>query len=324
MNCIYKDNFGECREDGGSIRSNKCPGPTSVKCCVTKFSCIDPLKDWCVEFGEYTDFQAMSDVCGSSLMSVPVERKSCKARGYSMAISPPIPYNVYLQGPSIGDFMISSSMADTIPDYKQCDKRWACHSFRSSSGGCSETKCNPSARKWRDRYANVLCSSGCGPTSLAMIISAHGTTVTPKDTGDWMMERGYRNGGVADAPHGATCRGSSHVALSALAKNYGLSIKWHAQGCQKPGYYVGQGWTSAYENTLKEALVKGPVLLHVRERSGNCKFTNGGHYAVVTKYHNGIYSINDPGSHKDGRKTATATELFSDCAVAGFAEFTKN
>lgn len=60
--------------------------------------------------------------------------------------------------------------------YSQADSRWANHMY-SSIGDNSQT----------------IMSSGCGPTSAAMVVSSIRGTITPPEMGDLFVEYGYRS-----------------------------------------------------------------------------------------------------------------------------------
>lgn len=81
--------------------------------------------------------------------------------------------------------------------YNQADKRWANHSYSSST--------YPKA---------TIKSSGCGPTSASMVVSSFIGTIYPNEMADLFKKNGLR----ADT-------GTSHEAFSWIARKYGLKTK---------------------------------------------------------------------------------------------------
>jgi hypothetical protein len=58
--------------------------------------------------------------------------------------------------------------------FKQCDEKWGNMAYTEGGSGCN------------------LCSSGCGPTAMAIVLSSKGINVTPADIGQWAIEVGAR------------------------------------------------------------------------------------------------------------------------------------
>lgn len=127
------------------------------------------------------------------------------------------------------------------------------------------------------RYGTgTIASSGCAPTSLAMVISGlTGNTVTPKDVVAWTGNQYYVSG-----------QGSAWSIFAACAKNWGLR-------CSNMG---------KTQKSVIEALEAGkPVIASM----GPGKFTKGGHIIVirgVTK--DGNFLVNDP-NKKNYKKYGT-------------------
>lgn len=119
-----------------------------------------------------------------------------------------------------------------IPYYNQTDKRWGNLPYGSST----------------------ILSAGCGPTSLAMVVS--GLTenkVTPDIVANWSYINGHRAEGA----------GSYWSLMTAGGKNYGLNVQ--AVSRQDP-------------NSIVKALSEGyPVIAAM----GRGHFTNGGHFIVL-------------------------------------------
>lgn len=141
-----------------------------------------------------------------------------------------------------------------VPLFKQGDPRWGNNSF-----ACGGT---------------TLRSSGCGPTSIAMIISYHlGRNIYPSEIAQKVLDNGWR---VCNA-------GTAWAAMTEIPKMYGLQSK-------------GVTWTQA-----KKYLEQGKPIIQSQRGP---HFTNGGHIIVITGKMDGIYLINDPG----GRNVTRATE----------------
>lgn len=126
-----------------------------------------------------------------------------------------------------------------------------------------------------DGKTRTVASSGCGPTSMSMIIAylTGNTTQTPYTLFKQVLEfRGYYGAGV------------NHDALSHLAEEYGIHSKWISNDAEQ----------------IIHALAEGkPVIAHM----GPGIFTKGGHYLVLrglTK--EGLIVVNDPASrYRTGR-----------------------
>ena len=119
-----------------------------------------------------------------------------------------------------------------IPYYNQTDKRWATHPYGKST----------------------IYSAGCGPTSLAMVVSGlTGQRVTPDVVADWS----YRNG------HRAEGQGSFWSLMTEGGAYYGLQVEPVSR--KNPSKIV-------------QALSEGyPVIACM----GKGHFTNGGHFIVL-------------------------------------------
>lgn len=126
---------------------------------------------------------------------------------------------------------------------------------------------------WKDLSygSNTIGASACGPTSMAMVLSAAtGQSITPDKTSKWSVDNGYRQEGV----------GTSWGFFPALGSQYGLTTE--------------EGGTNL--QFLDKSLSEGePVILSGR---GGKPFTSGGHFVVaVGKDKDGNYLINDPAGH---------------------------
>jgi hypothetical protein len=136
-----------------------------------------------------------------------------------------------------------------IPLFLQYDRRWGMFNYGRSG---------------------TISSSGCGPTSLAMIIVGltGDLSVNPKVIADWSYTNGYRVEGV----------GSSWSLFSAGATN------WNIECTEIPVT------ATAISNALRE--VK-PLIISM----GAGHFTNSGHFIVLRGItESGKILVNDPNS----------------------------
>ena len=139
-----------------------------------------------------------------------------------------------------------------VPLFKQNDQRWGALSYGHTS---------------------TIARSGCGPTSMAMILAARGYDVNPADMVRFAEQHRYRIAG----------KGTSWAFFADAAQQYGLETE--VLGSSLP--------------EIDNALQQGPVIVSVKRS----KFTSNGHFVVVTGFENGKYQINDPG----GRNVSEAT-----------------
>jgi hypothetical protein len=138
--------------------------------------------------------------------------------------------------------------------YSQCDPAWASHPYDVGTGG------------------DTVCSSGCGPTSLAMIISTLTTQqVSPVVVADWSKQNGHR---VAE--------GSSWQLFYSGAPNWGLKAQNLGTDISRAQQVLAGG---------------GLVIMSVGESS---VFTNGGHLLVLRAYKDGKYYVADPNDKQQG------------------------
>ena len=138
----------------------------------------------------------------------------------------------------------SQGNSSGVPLYHQWDKRWADHPYGSDG--------------------STVCTSGCGPTSFAMICAWYGKNVTPDMVADDFVQSGHRVLG----------QGTDHTAFQDRGPSYGVEFK-----------YVND------PAPVREALKAGfPVIA----AHGDGLFTGGGHYIVYAKLDNQGLIINDP------------------------------
>ena len=115
--------------------------------------------------------------------------------------------------------------------------------------------------------SGTISSSGCGPTSAAMVLTyLTGETVTPVEAADYSVKHGYRVEG----------NGTSESLFPAIAQSYGLT-------CQKQ---------SQTASNIVQSLSDGNVII---AHMGPGTFTSGGHYIVLRDTDgNGNVLVADP------------------------------
>lgn len=138
-----------------------------------------------------------------------------------------------------------------VPLWRQADRRWGGMWYGTAS----------------------MADSGCGPTSLAMVISYYkGRYIYPPETAKQALKHHWR------IPH----VGTSSRAMTEMPKLYGLDSKQVS-------------WADA-----KEALHHGKPIIQAQ---GKGYFTSEGHYIVITKAKGNTYYINDSGPRHRTRAT---------------------
>lgn len=131
--------------------------------------------------------------------------------------------------------------------YNQADKRWANYPYPS--------RVYPNA---------TVKSSGCGPTSAAMIISSFLKTIYPNEMAKLFLDNGLR----ADT-------GTSHEAFSWIAKKYNLKMK-----------------KTVYIADAVEYLKKGGMCIAYCKAGG--LFSTGGHIIVLSELRGENLVVFDP------------------------------
>jgi hypothetical protein len=157
--------------------------------------------------------------------------------------------------------------------YSQHDAKWKNHSFGSST----------------------IDESGCGPTSLAMVVATLADSgITPEDTADWGTKNGMYEEGV----------GSSHALFTQGARNYGLTSEY-------AGTDINKVITAIKAGGLGIASGKGPV-----------PFTSGGHILVIRGVtDDGKLLVGDPNQSSLDTKEYDQSELMK--SVNGLWAITK-
>lgn len=151
-------------------------------------------------------------------------------------------------------------------------------------------------KEWGDiPYPNsskkyTIKTSGCGATSLAILVSNINPSITPKETADWLSRNGYAT------------KGTSWKGIREGLKHYGYTevIQYSSKVCYE------KKETEA-ELKWRKAMQSGMIgILNMGKSVGNKPmWTDGGHYITVTnakiKDNKEYYYVQDPGGrHNDG------------------------
>lgn len=156
-----------------------------------------------------------------------------------------------------------------IPYFNQYDKRWANYSYGRTG---------------------TIRSSGCGPTSLAMVVAGltGRSDINPKVVADWSYANGHK------------CEGSGSYwsLITAGGRYYGLDVE--AVSRKNPKKIV-------------DALSKGyPVIVSM----GPGHFTDGGHFLVLRGLtEDGKIMVNDSGSYSRTQKTWDIPTIMSESST---------
>ncbi len=167
-----------------------------------------------------------------------------------------------LEYPGVDEIVSETDTGAPLPNelrevvyYSQWDERWANKAYN-----------------WPGGDGRTISSSGCGPSSQAIVISTlSNKKVTPVDMAEWNLKHGYRvNGGTA------------HAALVESARAYGLEANFIDDGIE--------GIRTAVKNG-KLVIVNGT------DTDRNTPATDAGHIYVVTDIAlNGDFIVSDPNS----------------------------
>ena len=164
--------------------------------------------------------------------------------------------------------------------YNQTDSRWANHMY-SSTGNRSQT----------------IGSSGCGPTSAAMIVTATRGAITPDEMGDLFVQYGYRSAN----------NGTYWSAFRAVADEFN----------------IGYTETSDIQRALQLLQNNNYVVVSV----GNGLFTTGGHFIVIVGIDGDTLKIYDPylysgkfeTSTRRGKVTVSGNTVY--CSIENFRNY---
>ena len=153
---------------------------------------------------------------------------------------------------------VMGNMANGFPYFSQSDPAWGSIGYGKSG---------------------TIASSGCGPTSMAMILKSFGANdITPKDTAAWSASNGYRIVGS----------GTSWDYFKAIGKQYGLTTEQSGESQAK----------------ITQALSKGyPIITSMKPGD----FTKGGHFIVLSGIDkDGNILVNDPSGSAGAKRSAIA------------------
>lgn len=150
---------------------------------------------------------------------------------------------------------------------------------------------NQGDKRWGDYLyggADPMKKYGCGPTTVAMIISSfspQGDSLTPIDMANWAAA----NGGYASQS------GSYHSIIPRSLSSFGL----HVQGVELYS-----------EKAAAELLRSGHILVALM---GEGALTKNGHFIIITKIlDNGNVYIADPNSFKNSTKEWNLAQLMNE------------
>lgn len=131
--------------------------------------------------------------------------------------------------------------------YSQIDNRWSSHPY-TSTGNLSQT----------------IGSSGCGPTSASMVVTATKGTILPPDMGDLFVRYGYRSAN----------NGTYYSAFRWVADTFDIE------------------YNETYNTDTAINLLRNNNYVVVA--CGNGLFTTGGHFIVLTGIDGDTISVYDP------------------------------
>lgn len=131
--------------------------------------------------------------------------------------------------------------------YSQIDSRWSSHPY-TSAGNSSQT----------------MGSSGCGPTSASMVVTAIKGTILPPDMGDLFVRYGYRSAN----------NGTYYSAFRWVADTFDIE------------------YNETYNTDTAISLLRNNNYVVVA--CGNGLFTTGGHFIVLTGIDGDTISVYDP------------------------------
>ena len=140
----------------------------------------------------------------------------------------------------------SGDTANNFPYFGQAEDPWAKESYGQGT----------------------IKSSGCGPTSMAMVAKSYGINTDPNRMADWSVDNGHR------IPN----QGTSWAFFPAVSKELGLNADQFSDAA-KAKEYLNQGI---------------PVIGSMKPGD----FTNGGHYIVFSGLKGNRIFVNDPASRK--------------------------
>ena len=164
--------------------------------------------------------------------------------------------------------------------YNQTDSRWANHQY-SSIGDSSQT----------------IGTSGCGPTSAAMVVTATRGAITPDEMGDLFVRYGYRS----------ASNGTYWSAFRAVADEFD----------------IGYQETSSLDTAVNLVRNNNYVIVSC----ANGLFTTGGHFIVIVGIDGDTLKIYDPylysgkfdTSTRRGKVTVSGNTVY--CSIENFRNY---
>lgn len=147
-------------------------------------------------------------------------------------------------------------------------------------------------------YGETIAAAGCGPTAMAMVISTlTGNAVTPVDTADWSLNRGYR-----------VESGTSWNFFPAIANEYGIS-------CEN---------ISLDADSIINSLNQGKlIILSVKPNTTFAPFSSG-HFIVLTGVDSeGKIGVADPYNEEANKLTYFIETFVNDGRTGGIWAFSK-
>lgn len=159
-----------------------------------------------------------------------------------------------------------------IDEKKSEEERWCCKKEREVGPGCIQ---NPVSYKqgggapWSGKIygncskdkKNSMANAGCGPTTIAMVLSTFGIPKTPDEIADEIVEKGWRKCG----------KGTSSQAIYGILQNYGLNVRAVDIEGAKRALLAGEAVIG---------LARGPKI----KPGTTGAFTDNGHYIFLTCY----------------------------------------
>ena len=164
--------------------------------------------------------------------------------------------------------------------YNQTDSRWNNHPYTSVGD-----------------YSQTIGTSGCGPTSAAMVVTTIKGTITPPEMGDLFVQYGYR---------------------SANNGTYWSAFRWTADV-----FDIGYQETSSLDSAVNLVRNNNYVIVSC----GNGLFTTGGHFIVIVGVDGNTLKIYDPylyagkfdTSTRRGKVTVNGNTVY--CSIDNFRKY---
>lgn len=175
--------------------------------------------------------------------------------GFTSTVNAPNNSTTFQTGTSTGENG-SGDILNNFPYYNQGDPNWGQKGYGKGT----------------------IASSGCGPTSMAMVLKSYGFNVNPVDTVRYSLDHGFRING----------QGTSWDYFANIGRSNGLTVEQ---------YDGGQGGIDVTKAKLASNI---PVIGSMRPGD----FTKGGHFIVFSGIDkNGMLRVNDPSSRDRTTKT---------------------